>query len=743
MTRVAGLGLTAIAAAAALGLGSPVQLAAAAPAAVVLAAGPAAGSPGPLKTVTYQGYAFSVPASWRVVRTTRASATCVRFDRHAIYLGVPGQNQHCPAGLLGTTEAMLVQPAAGQAASAAEDRTARQITVRGPGIDVTATYDTNRALVLRILASASLPQPGAGSQQVTNAARTPLAPSAASAAAMLPAGATSYTGRGFDTCVAPSAAYMSAWQGASPYGAVGIYIGGADRACRAQPNLTAPWVSQQAAAGWHFLPTYVGVQAEFGEITSPVSQGVAAARDAVTQAAALGFGPGTPLYYDMEAYPVAQRGNVLSFLSAWTTQLHVEGYRSGVYGSSSSGITDLAGNVTRYAMPDVIWDALWNGDASTADAAIPAADWANHQRVHQFDGNVSATYGGDTLAIDEDYLDVAVPPLPADPAQHALVTSNGTVFDFAIRGDRNLYAYEQGSVGGSFLSPKQLTTTGNLTGTPVAVQAGSGLISVYARTIGGWVKAVRQSAPGGSFSSANLGGSITGGPAAVLTQKGTVALYATGTNGQLYTWTQATPGGAFSTPTRLTVNGGLTGIPVAVQASNGTIWVFDRTGAGTVRAKWQSAPGGSFSNNANLGGSITGGPAAVITQKGTVALYATGTNGQLYTWTQATPGGPMTGPTRLTVNGGLTGTPVAALNGSGAIWVFDRTGAGTVRAKWQSAPGGSFSNNANLGGSITGVLAALNADNDTVSLYATGSNGRQYADREAVPGGAYLGWTVI
>ena len=123
------------------------------------------------------------------------------------------------------------------------------------------------------------------------------------AAADVPAGAISFTGEGFDACAAPSAAYMSAWHSkSSPYGAVGIYIGGAERAC-AQPNLTAGWVAQQAAAGWRFMPIYVGPQAEFDQITSPASQAVAAAEDAVTQAAALGLGPGTPIYYDMEAYP--------------------------------------------------------------------------------------------------------------------------------------------------------------------------------------------------------------------------------------------------------------------------------------------------------------------------------------------------------------------------------------------------------------------------------------------------------
>ena len=53
--------------------------------------------------------------------------------------------------------------------------------------------------------------------------------------------ATRYTGLAFDTCTAPTVAQMSAWL-ASPYRAVGIYIGGVNRSC-AQPQLTPSWVS--------------------------------------------------------------------------------------------------------------------------------------------------------------------------------------------------------------------------------------------------------------------------------------------------------------------------------------------------------------------------------------------------------------------------------------------------------------------------------------------------------------------
>jgi hypothetical protein len=719
-------------------------------------AAPAA-APGGLKTVTYLGYRFAVPVSWPVIRTTRASATCVRFDRHAIYLGNPGRNQDCPSGLLGTTEAVLVQPAAGPVsrASSAEDRTARRIIVISRGIEVTATYDTHRALVARILASAALPLPSgtsaggaastgrAASQAgVRNAARQLLAPAAA--AATLPPGVTSDTGEGFDACTAPSSGYMSAWKKSSPYAAVGIYIGGAERAC-AQPNLTAAWVAQQAAAGWRFVPIYVGPQAEYSQLTSPASQGVAAAEDAVTQAAALGFGPGSPVYYDMEAYPAKQESKALAFLSAWTTQLHAEGYKSAVYSSSSSGVANLVSNFTKYAMPDVIWDALWNGQANTTDPVIPAADWPTGRRAHQFSGGTNQSFGGDTIDVDQDYLNVSLtPPSPVNPGQPALLASTGAVADYVIR-SRNLYTYYQTAPGGGFAGPEKLTSTGNLTGTPVAVQAADGLISVYATTTRGTVIAFLQSAVGGAVTrGTTLRGPMAGSPAALATQKGTVAVYAIGTDRNLYTYYQTSADGGFAGPKKLTSTGNLTGTPTAVQVANGTISVYATTTGGAVKAVWQSAAGGAVTKAANLGGHLIGSPGAVVTGVDTIAVYGVGTHGQLYGFQQRKPGARFTGPTRLTATGGLAGTPVAVPGSNGTVSVYVRTTSGSLRAKWQSVADGPFNSSAALGGRMAGDLAGLvtggtGGAGGTVALYATGNNGRQYGDGQGAAPGSFTG----
>ena len=63
-----------------------------------------------MKTVVYEGYEFQVPASWPVYRLDEYPQTCVRYDVHAVYLGVPGTDMRCPAGLVGRTQTVSFIP---------------------------------------------------------------------------------------------------------------------------------------------------------------------------------------------------------------------------------------------------------------------------------------------------------------------------------------------------------------------------------------------------------------------------------------------------------------------------------------------------------------------------------------------------------------------------------------------------------------------------------------------------------
>jgi uncharacterized protein YraI len=234
------------------------------------------------------------------------------------------------------------------------------------------------------------------------------------------ASATRYTGLAFDACAAPSLAAMRAW-GASPYHAIGVYVGGQNRTC-AQPELTASWVGAVSVLGWRLIPIFKGRQPPCGGKPTDLkivpaaatSEGTWAAGNAAQQATALGMTAGSAIYYDMEHYTTTDtscRTAVLTFLSAWTRQLHKLGYVSGVYENLNMGARDLAGayNSASYARPDALWIARYDQNpALTGWAGISGSLWAAHQRAKQYRADFTATYGGVTMSIDADNLDAPV-----------------------------------------------------------------------------------------------------------------------------------------------------------------------------------------------------------------------------------------------------------------------------------------------------------------------------------------------
>ena len=232
----------------------------------------------------------------------------------------------------------------------------------------------------------------------------------------------SLTGYGFDACAAPPQQVMDAWWQESPYSAVGIYIGGSNRLCKDQPELTADWVGKQQRTGWHLLPVQVGPQASCSGYADRMSsdrtvseqQGRAEAGVAMAGAQALGIGAGSTLYYDLEDYDISQtdcRQAALGFVSGWTKALKASGYRSGVYSNVASAITSLSladvASHGSYAMPDDIWFAWSNGSPDTRSADwVGSHAWDDHQRIHQYALDVTQTWGGYTLTIDANWLDV-------------------------------------------------------------------------------------------------------------------------------------------------------------------------------------------------------------------------------------------------------------------------------------------------------------------------------------------------
>ncbi|WP_435742511.1 glycoside hydrolase domain-containing protein [Nocardioides sp. SYSU DS0663] len=245
-----------------------------------------------------------------------------------------------------------------------------------------------------------------------------------------------FSGYAFDARCAPTQEEMDAWLAHSPFWGAGIYLGGSMMSCGSgtgdpgQQHLDATWVRRQSAAGWRLLPIWVGPQAscstrDFADDIDPEpgstgaypaaeAQGRAEAASAVSRARALGIAGGSTLWYDLEDFDVAEtdcRRSALRFLSGWTLGLRSAGYRSGVYSNIDAGIhaLDYADQVSRgsYEMPDQVWYAWENGAADTRvkPDKVRSSSWAG-ERVHQYELDETATYGGVTLSIDRNYLEV-------------------------------------------------------------------------------------------------------------------------------------------------------------------------------------------------------------------------------------------------------------------------------------------------------------------------------------------------
>jgi hypothetical protein len=428
----------------------------------------------PVKLVRYGGYTIGVPVSWAVYHLGLSSTTCVDYARNALYLGRPGLNQDCPARVVGrvATISLQIPPAAGL--SATGPAAARLPGVNGPatgaghstsawptvsnlpegggsvradtqdhelyaaagrpGLSITATYGSDAASVLAIIQSlrrttsqpAMASPPGTANQPATasppgtaNQPATASRPARASQPAV-PVRANSVdariVGKGFDTCATPSMAAMQAWVHSFSY--VGIYIGGAEVGCP-YGNLSPAWVRYVRGLGWGLIPTYVGAQApcnkQFAVRIQPgwaSAEGQAAAQWAVQDAAGLGMGRGTPIYYDMESFNSAKAfctAQVLSFLDGWTREIHALGYVSGVYSSAATGAESLglASSVNGHSMaePDSIWFAFWDGWSNVIGTPyLSPSWWPGYHRIKQYLGGHNRSVNGFSLNIDADLI---------------------------------------------------------------------------------------------------------------------------------------------------------------------------------------------------------------------------------------------------------------------------------------------------------------------------------------------------
>jgi hypothetical protein len=222
--------------------------------------------------------------------------------------------------------------------------------------------------------------------------------------------------KGADSCAAPSTSTMKAWWTGTPWSFWGVYIGGVNRAC-SQPNLTSAWVTAVSAQGWDLQPIWVGRQdpcapagagSKFStNTTTAYNQGRGEASAAFNALNALGFAArvnrNTTVVLDLEAFThtAACVAAAKAFVRGWDSRLApVPTQVSGVYGSS--GGSDLAA-LTGAPVPAFIWGAIWDGSSNTAVMPpVPARYWSAHQRLKQFRGGHTETWGGVSVSIDSD-----------------------------------------------------------------------------------------------------------------------------------------------------------------------------------------------------------------------------------------------------------------------------------------------------------------------------------------------------
>jgi Domain of unknown function (DUF1906)/FG-GAP-like repeat len=262
--------------------------------------------------------------------------------------------------------------------------------------------------------------------------------------------------RGFDQCTAGSVAQMQAWWNNSPLYDSNIYFSGRNRACKVQP-LSTTWIDQVTAMGWGLIPTVVGYQSPCTASTTTAklsydpataeTQGRGEADIAVGDATNIGLTAGSVLYYDMERYDppspdtLGCRAATVSFLKGWTDRAHELGYKSGVYGSPKNAQEDWA-VMAAADKPDAIWMARWDNVISVWTYVtfpnFPTTEWANHQRIKQWQAPHNETWGGVTFNIDGDIEDGPV-------AGNAIRKNRNGDFDGDGRSDVSVFRPSDGT----------------------------------------------------------------------------------------------------------------------------------------------------------------------------------------------------------------------------------------------------------------------------------------------------------
>jgi hypothetical protein len=282
-------------------------------------------------------------------------------------------------------------------------------------------------------------------------------------------------------------------------------------------------------------------------------------------------------------------------------------------------------------MPDVIFDALWNGHANTEDPVFGRGKWIHHHRVHQYNGDLNRTYGGSRLNIDQDFMNVRLSDPPDPPSAQAVSRSAGTA------------------------SPQAVTQPG-------------GAIDVFFRGTGGGLWYLRHLPGGGWARPVDLGGQLASEPSAVASGGGHLVVFYRGTDGLL--WQVRSGPAGWSRPRALRRMGKIGGRPMAVAQSTGVIDVFWRGLPGGHLSYAEYRPQHGWDAPQRLRGELASDPSPVVSSRGVTQVFWQGTNGRLWRIARSQRG-RWGGPEKLGAQR-LGSAPQAIARPGGKVEVFWR-----------------------------------------------------------------------
>jgi predicted alpha-1,6-mannanase (GH76 family) len=182
--------------------------------------------------------------------------------------------------------------------------------------------------------------------------------------------------------------------------------------------------------------------------------------------------------------------------------------------------------------------------------------------------------------------------------------------------------------------------------------------------------------------------------------------------------------------------------PAAVVNPDGAVRVFARTAGGSVEQD-SLAPGSSkWSGFTSLGGATPYGPAAVAASDGATWVFLTGADGVLYADRLPAGSSSWSGWSSLGLPAPmhLLGTPAVGQDHTGAIRVFARGMNGNLYTG--SLSGSKWSGFSDVGGTWPGDVAAVVAGGGFTDVYAVGTNGNLFRN-VLDPGHPWSGWVNL